>query len=224
MAIIQMWPQNQGLKNSISFDGRTYSSIPGVSILVQDFDVAVLQANGWTTYSTIAGKTTITMLPPASGLYDQITINRRTYSTTPGVSLEVPPFDAPVLNANGWTLVQLVSTMLQPLTLSSASFHAGDPQGTVVGTILEASSGSTITFNSLSRAGALQIAGTSLQVGPTPSGSPSTVTFNLIETLAGATNTPNQTNGFSVSELAVGSAPILQALLDMTQGTLPLAA
>ena len=68
MAIIQMWPQNQGLRNSISFAGRAYSSIPGVSIPVPDFDVAVLQANGWTTYATIAGKNTITMLPSVSEL------------------------------------------------------------------------------------------------------------------------------------------------------------
>ena len=58
-----------------------------------------------------------------------------------------------------------------------------------------------IAFNSLSTAGALQITGTSLQVGPTPSGTPAIVTFNLVETLTGATNTPNQTNGFSVSEV-----------------------
>ena len=196
MAIIQMWPQNQGLRNSVSFDGRIYSSIPGVPIPVPDFDAPVLQANGWTTYATIAGKNTITMLSPA-GL-TTISFDGRQYSTLPGVSIEVPPFDAMILQANRWTIV---AGALQPLTLSAAAFHVGDPQGTVVGTILGASSGSTITFNSLSAAGALQIAGTSVQVGPTPSGSPSTVTFNLVETLTGATNTPNQTNGFSVSEL-----------------------
>ena len=200
MAMIQMWPQNQGLRNSVSFDGRTYSSTPGVSIPVSDFDVAVLQANGWTTYSTVAGKTTITMLPPANAVYNSITFNNRTYVTTPGVSIEVQPFDAPMLQANGWTLVLFQAATLQTLTLSAAAFHVGDPQGTVVGTILGASSGSAIAFNSLSTAGALQIAGTSLQVGPTPSGSPSAVTFNLVETLAGARNTPNQTNGFVVFE------------------------
>jgi hypothetical protein len=202
VAIIQMWPENQGLRNSITFDGRTYSSIPGVSTPVPDSDVAVLQANGWTTFSMTGGKTTITMLSPAKAVYSQITINGHTYSTTPGVSIEAPLFDAATLQANGWTLVQLTGVTLQPLTLSAAAFRVGDPQGTVVGSILGASSGSTIAFNSLGMAGALQIAGTSLQVGPTPSGSPSTVTFNLVETLTGATNTPNQTNGFSVSELA----------------------
>jgi len=201
MAIIQMWPQNRGLRNSISFSGRSYSSVPGVPIPVPDFDVAVLQANGWTTYSTAAGKTTITMLPPANAVHNQLTLNGRTYATTPGVSIEVQPFDAPVLQANGWALVQLTDVTLQTLTLSAATFRVGDPQGTVVGMILGASSGSTITFNSLSTAGALQIAGTSLLVGPTPSGTPDTVTFNLVETLTGATNTPNQTIGFSISEV-----------------------
>jgi hypothetical protein len=110
----------------------------------------------------------------------------------------VPLFDAIILQANGWTIV---AGALQPLTLSAAAFHVGAPQGTVVGTILGASSGSAITFNSLSTAGALQITGTSLPVGPAPSGTPAIVTFNLVETLTGATNTPNQTNGFSVSEL-----------------------
>ena len=222
MAFVQMWPQSHGLRNSISFDGRTYSSIPGVSIPVPDFDVAILQANGWTTYSTIVGKTTITMLPPANSVHDQLTINGRNYVTAPGVSIEVQPFDAPVLEANGWILVQLSAVTLQTLTVSAAVFHVGDPQGTVVGNILGASSGSTIAFNSLST-GALQIAGTSLQVGPTRSGTPATVTFNLVETLTGATSTPNQTNGFSVSELAAGGAPTLILALDITQA-FPLAA
>ncbi|MFZ0506585.1 MAG: hypothetical protein WAM29_00400 [Methylocella sp.] len=201
MAIIQMWPQNQGFRNSVSFDGRTYSSVPGVSIPVPDFDMAVLEANGWTTYATVAGDPPITMLAPANSVYNSIAFDNRTYVTTPGVPVEVQPFDVPILQANGWTLVLFQAVTLQTLTLSDPAFHVGDPQGTVVGTILGASSGSTITFNSLEPAGALQISGTSLEVGPTPSGSPSTVTFNLVETLAGATNTPNQTNGFSVSEL-----------------------
>jgi hypothetical protein len=164
---------------------------------VPDFDAPVLQANGWTTYATIAGKDTITMLPPA-GL-TTISFDGRQYSTLPGVPIEAPPFDAIILQANGWTII--TAGTLQTLTLSAAAFHVGDPQGTMVGTILGASSGSAIAFNSLSTVGALQIAGTSLQVGPTPSGSPSIITFNLVETLASATNTPNQTTGSSVSEL-----------------------
>ncbi|MGH6936455.1 MAG: hypothetical protein ACRED2_09800, partial [Methylocella sp.] len=160
-----------------------------------------MQANGWTTYPTVAGKTTITMLPPVNAVYNKITFNNRTYAATPGVPIEALPFDAPILQANGWTLVLFQAVTLQTLTLSAATFHVGDPQGTVVGNILGASPGSTIAFDSLSTAGALQIVGTSLQVGPTPSDTPGTVTFNLVESLTGATNTPNQTNGFSVSAL-----------------------
>jgi hypothetical protein len=48
-----------------------------------------------------------------------------------------------------FSLLQAVT--LQTLTLSAAAFHVGDPQGTVVGTILGASPGCTITFNSLGR-------------------------------------------------------------------------
>jgi hypothetical protein len=122
MAMIQMWPQNQGFRNSVSFDGRTYSSTPGVSIPVSDFDVAVLQANGWTTYSTVAGKTTITMLPPANAVYNSITFNNRTYVTTPGVSIEAQPFDTPILQANGWTLVlfQAIGPVTQALVAGTS--------------------------------------------------------------------------------------------------------
>lgn len=42
-----MIPTGDGSRNSISIYGRTYSSKPGVAIPVPDFDVAVLQANGW---------------------------------------------------------------------------------------------------------------------------------------------------------------------------------
>jgi hypothetical protein len=94
---------------------------------VPDFDVPVLQANGWTTYSTVAGKTTITMLPPANAVYNSIMFNNRTYVTTPGMSIEASPFDVPMLQANGWTLVLFQADMLQTLTLSAATFRLGDP-------------------------------------------------------------------------------------------------
>ncbi len=119
--------------------------------------------------------------------------------------------------------VQLLLTVvqLQPLTLSGESFKTGASQGTLVGYILNASAGSAIAFDSLSVAGALQIVGTSIEVGPTPPIVPATITFNLIETLIGAVNTPTQTNSFSIAEL-VGN-PTLVLDLDMTLA-FPLAA
>jgi hypothetical protein len=41
-----MWPHDRGIWKSITYDGRTYSSIPGVPIQVADFDAPVLQAIG----------------------------------------------------------------------------------------------------------------------------------------------------------------------------------
>ena len=222
MAIIQMWPQNLGLRNSISFHGRTYSSIPGVSIPVPDFDVAVLQANGWTAYSTISGKTTITMLPPANSVRNQLTINGRTYVTAPGVSIEVQPFDAPILQANGWTLVQLTVVTLQTLTLSADTFTVGGAQGTVIGTVQGTTAGSTLSLSN-SNSGAVQLVSGVIQAGATPPGGSGTFNIQLTETLSGAANSPNATT-LSIIENATGSGPILEAFLDLTQGTLPLAA
>jgi hypothetical protein len=48
MAIIRMVPPASGLYNTITIDTRVYSSSPGNSTGVQDFDASVLAANGWT--------------------------------------------------------------------------------------------------------------------------------------------------------------------------------
>jgi len=56
MATMQMIPPLFG-NNSITVDGRTYSSPLGSQIPVPDFDAAVLQANGWTA---------LPVLPPLS--------------------------------------------------------------------------------------------------------------------------------------------------------------
>lgn len=226
MAIIQMWPQNQGLRNSNSFDGRTYSSIPGVSIPVPDFDSAVLQANGWTAYATIAGKTTITMLPPAGGFAVTISFEGRQYSAAQGVPVEALPFDAPILQANGWTLVRGQTVTLQALTLSANSFTAGAAQGTLVGNVQNTTAGSTVVFSSLSVANSLQLASVSgvweVQVGSGAPGSPGTLTFALVETLAGAANSPNATSGLTVNETASGDT--LQLAFQVAVDSLPLAA
>src|SRR5450631_531762 len=55
MTTIQMIPPSDGRHNSISFDGRTYSSSPGVSISVPSFDVPVLGANGWQQITVLTG-------------------------------------------------------------------------------------------------------------------------------------------------------------------------
>ena len=48
MALISVLPPAQGSCNTITFAGRTYSSTPGAPINVPDFDVSILEANGWT--------------------------------------------------------------------------------------------------------------------------------------------------------------------------------
>jgi hypothetical protein len=44
----------------------------------------------------------IRLFPPSSGPTSH-TVNGRTYSASPGTSIDVPDFDAQVLQANGWT-------------------------------------------------------------------------------------------------------------------------
>jgi hypothetical protein len=46
--------------------------------------------------------TTLMLAPPASGLYNSILVNGRTYTSIPGVAIAVPDFDASDLQANGW--------------------------------------------------------------------------------------------------------------------------
>jgi hypothetical protein len=203
MALVAMWPPENGAENAISFDGRTYSSTPGNSIEVQDFDVPVLQANGWTTFPTIAGQNYVPMTSPASGLFDTISFDGRSYTTTPGVAINVPLFDAAILQANGWTPVSSIT--LQTLSLSANTFTSGAAQGTLIGNILNATPGSTITVFSQSNSGALQVAGTQLQVGPTPPIGTNSLTVVLQETLSLATNSPNLTGPLGVTENAAST-------------------
>jgi hypothetical protein len=203
MALVAMWPPANGAENAISFDGRTYSSTPGNSIEVQDFDVPVLQANGWTTFPTIAGQNYVPMTSPASGLFDTISFDGRSYTTTPGVAMNVPFFDAPILQANGWTPVSSIT--LQTLSLSANTFSSGAAQSTLIGNILNATPGSTIAVFSQSNSGALQVTGTQLQVGPTPPIGANSLTVVLQETLSLATNSPNPTGPLGVTENAAGA-------------------
>lgn len=201
MALVSMWPPGNGALNTITFDGRTYSSTPGNSISVQDFDVPIMQANGWTTYATVAGQNYLLMTSPASGRYNSISVFGRNYTTPTGSAINVPLFDAGILQANGWS--QVYSITLKALTLSVNTFGNNFTTGQAVATI-QNTSGGTITFgiggNALSPANSLQISNNLLQVGPSPPAAPATITFGLVETLGNATNSPNQTNGFSVTE------------------------
>jgi hypothetical protein len=43
------------------------------------------------------------MLPPTQIAYQVRTVNGRTYRGSPGVTIDIPDFDADVLAANGWT-------------------------------------------------------------------------------------------------------------------------
>jgi hypothetical protein len=118
-----------------------------------------------------------------------------------------------------------VSGLLQTLTLTGAAFMVGDPQGTRLGDVIGTMSGSTVTFDSLSVSGSLQLALVSgvwqLQVGPTAPGTGGTITFNLVETLGGISNSPHTTSGFTVIENATPIFPLLIELLDMSQSFPP---
>lgn len=197
MAHIPMWPPANGALNTITFDGRTYSSVPGSAIQVFDFDVVILQANGWTTFATIAGQNYVSMTSPASGNNNNVSFEGRTYSASPGQTINVPSFDAGILQANGWT--NSYSVTLQALSLSSSTFNDELVAGAVVANVLN-TSGGVIALNALSPPGSLTISGTQILVGQTPPSAPAAITFNLVETLAGATNSPRTTSGFSISE------------------------
>jgi hypothetical protein len=69
---------------------------------------------------------TLRLMPPADGLHPQITVNGRTYVCQLGATLDVPDFDALVMEHNGWTRVAdaVGSTAQRPVTpLRAQTFH-----------------------------------------------------------------------------------------------------
>lgn len=60
MSTVAMTPPASGAQ-SISFNGRTYSSSPGIFIPVLSFDVPILEANGWTRQSVTSSLQTLTL-------------------------------------------------------------------------------------------------------------------------------------------------------------------
>jgi uncharacterized protein DUF4038/malectin (di-glucose binding ER protein)/collagenase-like protein with putative collagen-binding domain len=93
---------------------------------------------------------------------------------------------------------------LGALTPSATSFHTCAAVGTVIGTINGTTPGSTVTITGQSTSNALQVAKVGsawqLQVGPGALCGPNTFTFSLVETLAGATNSPRTTSGLSETQ------------------------
>jgi hypothetical protein len=64
--------------------------------------------------------TTVNLIPPSDGQHNSISVNGRTYASTPGISIPVPDFDAAVLQANGWAIQPTV-----PATNSTISTTTG---------------------------------------------------------------------------------------------------
>lgn len=205
-----MWPPPDGLRNAITVFGRTYSSTPGNSTQVQSFDTSELEANGWTQYATVAGQNYVPVTSPSSGLRNLVSFNGRSYSAIPGATVHAPPFDALVLEANGWSRV--FSITLRPLSLGANTFAAGAAQGTFIGNILGTTPGSTLAISSQSNAGALQVANVGgnwqLQVGPSAPASANSLTVTLQEALSGAINSPNTSGLLGVTVNASGSSSL----------------
>jgi hypothetical protein len=103
------------------------------------------------------------------------------------------------------------AVVLQPLTLATNTFVSGTPTGTVITNIQGTTTGSTLTISGLSTANAVQVAFVGgiwqLQVGAGAIAGAQTYTFNLVETLNGATGSPKVT-ALSVSQ----TLPALQPL------------
>jgi hypothetical protein len=105
--------------------------------------------------------------------------------------------------------------VLGALSLSANSFNVGSLQGTFIGNVLNTTPGSIVTFNNLIIANSLQLVlvGNTwkVQVGSAAPGTPGTITFNLVETLPRAANSPRTTPGFVIENGGVG-VPVNTAL------------
>jgi hypothetical protein len=64
---------------------------------------------------------TVRLLPPTNVQQQTLTVNGRTYSSTPGHVLDVLDFDAAVLSANGWLRVAQSGTTAQRPTSSQGN-------------------------------------------------------------------------------------------------------
>ncbi len=67
------------------------------------------------------------MLPPPAVANQTVVANGRTYTATPGNSLDVPDFDSGILAANGWIRVALSgATTARPSTATAPHLPAKD--------------------------------------------------------------------------------------------------
>lgn len=64
--------------------------------------------------------TTVNMIPPSDGQHNSISVNGRTYSSTPGISIPVPDFDAAVLQANGWAALLVLPSLSSPTVTATS--------------------------------------------------------------------------------------------------------
>ncbi len=203
---------------------NTPASIPGIPVVGTPITATDAVWNGTVTSKTYqwqvggvnatgAGANTLTYTPVVGDFGSTLTIT--VTATNSGGSTQST--SAPSATVTG--------TSLQALQLSAASFTVGNAQGMLVGTVLNTTAGSVITFDSLSVAGSLQLALVSgswkIQVGPSAPGTPGTITFNLVETLSGAVNSPRTTAGFSVVENPSGT-DVLNIGLNITTDSLPI--
>lgn len=67
----------------------------------------------------------VQMIPPTDGKHNTISIKKRTYSTTNGVPIPVPDFDADTLQANGWTVLPVASSVAPGLSFDLAGIVSG---------------------------------------------------------------------------------------------------
>lgn len=64
------------------------------------------------------------MLPPTQVAYQTRTVNGRTYRGSPGVTIDIPDFDADMLAANGWTDLGPSGTTAQRPTGTLGRYNA----------------------------------------------------------------------------------------------------
>lgn len=114
------------------------------------------------------------------------------FGTAPatGVTLSATQTKAFTSGSSNLVIVPPASVSLGPLNLSALSFTEGATAGTVIGAIQNKASGSTVDISPAD--GRVALSGSNVIVGLTPA-SIGAFSFTLVETLAGATNTPRST-------------------------------